>query len=102
MNGVVTPAVDPDPADDRPIRRTPSITHDVYDDEVLIHDHESGLAVSLSISAGLIWAQCDGISTADDIAAALIAAYPEAAEEIRRDVPLVISELTSIGVIEVS
>ena len=46
MNGVVTPAADPDPADDRPIRRAPSITHDVYDDEVLIHAEAGRITIT--------------------------------------------------------
>ncbi|MBI5824238.1 MAG: PqqD family protein [Chloroflexi bacterium] len=58
---------------------------------IIIHSNQTG---------ALIWQLCDGARTVEEITEILGAAYPEARDEIRADVPAVIQTLASRGALE--
>jgi hypothetical protein len=55
---------------------------------IIIHGNQTG---------AFVWQLCDGVRSMDEIVEILSAAYPEADDEIRADVPAVIQTLLSRG-----
>ncbi len=92
------PAVHQIEGHDRP-RRDDDFLQEVFDDEVLLYRPSDGATCALNLTAALVWSQCDGESTADEIVERLAAAYPEQSAEISADVRTTITELRSLGVL---
>jgi len=66
---------------------------------VLLHPTHNNI-IHINQTGVLIWRLCDGVRSVDEIAEILSAAYPEARDEIRADVPAVIQTLMSHGALQ--
>lgn len=70
------------------------------DDEIVLLHPARNIIIHSNQTGALIWGLCDGRRTVDEITEILIAAYPEARNEIQVDVPATIQTLTSRGALE--
>ena len=93
------PSIRDQPSASAPLRRH-GYVHEIFDDEILVHYPDDGLTFALNLTAGLVWAQCDGESTADAICERLRAAYPDAPTSLDGDVEAALSELRLLGALE--
>jgi hypothetical protein len=67
---------------------------------VLLHPSRN-IIIHGSQTSALIWQLCDGARTVGEIVELLSAAYPDAAEDIRADVPAAIQQLIHHGALTV-
>jgi hypothetical protein len=81
-------------------RRAEGFTIEQVEDELLLFHPGRGSIVALSPTAALVWNLCDGTRTADEIAALLAGAYPEAAAEIPADVAEILAVFARHGTVE--
>jgi len=71
-------------------------------DEVVLYHPKGSQIFQLNPPAFAIWQLCDGQRTAAGIIELLQQLYPEAAEEIARDVPETLQEWSAAGCIELA
>ena len=69
------------------------------DGELLIFDSASGRIVEVNETAALIWQLCDGKRSLAELSELISATYPEAEETIKQDIPRVMQQLVSLGVL---
>lgn len=72
---------------------------DELDGELLIFDPESGRIVQVNETAALIWQLCDGRHSLQELGDVLAEAYPEAAEAVRQDIPVIVQQLVELRVL---
>jgi hypothetical protein len=68
--------------------------------EVVLFHPTRNVIIHGNQTSALIWHLCDGVRTIDEIVEILSAAYPEARQEVRVDVPATIQKLVSQGALE--
>ena len=78
-------------------RRQPAYHSELLDDELLLYNPAGDQILQLNASAGLVWQLCDGANSTQAIIALLVEAYPEAAAEIRVDVPEILAQCVEAG-----
>jgi hypothetical protein len=65
----------------RPLARTDSLLSEEVDGEVLIFDEQFDVACRLNASAALVWRNCDGEHTVEDLVGVLKAEFGDVANE---------------------
>ena len=70
------------------------------DGEIILLHPLRNIIIYSNQSAALIWQLCDGLRSVETIIEILSAAYPEAREQIRADVPATLQTLIRQGAIE--
>ena len=73
---------------------------EALDNRVLVYDPNGGMVVELNRTGGLVVQLCDGERSVAEIRDALVEAYPDAAEQIGREVPGIIDGLEEREVLE--
>ena len=68
--------------------------------EIVLFHPTRNVIIHGNQTSALIWHLCDGVRTVDEIVEILSAAYPEACQEVRDDVPVAIQKLVSQGALE--
>jgi hypothetical protein len=68
--------------------------------EIVLFHPARNVIIHGNQTSALIWHLCDGVRTVDEIVEILSAAYPEAHQEVRDDVPVAIQKLVSQGALE--
>ena len=68
--------------------------------EIVLFHPTRNVIIHGNQTSALIWHLCDGVRTVDEIVEILSAAYPEARQEVRDDVPVAIQKLVSQGALE--
>jgi hypothetical protein len=68
-------------SDDRPKARAEGIHTETMDSDLLVFDEETGNAHSLNRTAAIVWRNCDGTRTVDDLVAVLSDELGEVADE---------------------
>ena len=71
----------------------------VVGDEVVLLDVANGHVHRLNVTAGQIWAYCDGQTTLPEIAARLAGTYGMNSAEVATDVENAVRELTRLGLL---
>ncbi len=69
------------------------------DGQLMIFDEDSGRIVEVNQSAALLWQLCDGNHSLSELGDLIAAAYPNAAAEIRQDIPRIVQQLVALGVL---
>ena len=69
------------------------------DGELLLLDRHHGLIHRLNQTAHFVWARCDGASCLSDIAARMADEFDVDAATADRDVAVVVTQLTAVGVL---
>lgn len=82
----------------RPLRRSDLVTRTV-DGEIVILDLANGAVHRLNATASCIWNDCDGKSTATEIAIRLAATVQSTPDEVLGDVIAAISSLDRLGLL---
>lgn len=62
-------------------------------------DASCGTAHHLNETAGLIWAQCDGLHTVDDLVAELLIHYDIDQSQAKQDILQILTSLTELGLL---
>lgn len=70
------------------------------DGEVVLLHPGKNIIIHSNATAALIWQMCDGLNTIDDIVNILSGAYPDAKDEIAKDVPETIQKLRAQGALD--
>ena len=78
-------------------RRAAGYIHESIDGELLLYHPGRSTAVYLNETASLVWQLCDGRRSCAEVTVALTGAFPEARDEIRRDVIRAIERLAEHG-----
>jgi coenzyme PQQ biosynthesis protein PqqD len=78
-------------------QRKPDYQMETIDGELLLFHPDQQKIFYCNESAALIWQLCDGQHTVAEIVALLREAYPEAAEEIEKDVQVTLQALHEHG-----
>lgn len=81
-------------------RRKPDFRMEKMDDELLLFHPALNRILYCNESASLVWQLCDGLHGAEEIAAILADAYPDAAAEIPGDVSSTLQQFFDYGAIE--
>lgn len=82
--------------------RKPGFHLEAIDNELLLFHPVQTTVMYCSETASLIWRLCDGQRTVEEIAALLVDAFPEAAEEIPGDVEAALEQFLRHGAIELA
>lgn len=69
------------------------------DGQLMIFDEGSGRIVEVNQTAALIWQLCDGKRTIVQLSDQVAEAYPDSADQIRKDIPLIVQQLEELGVL---
>jgi hypothetical protein len=85
--------------DDKP-RRESGYLLETIDNELLLYHPAETKVMYCNQTASLIWQLCDGERTVQQIVDLLVDAYPEAAEEIARDVRATLQQFADHGAIQ--
>ena len=72
----------------------------MLDGELLLFQPAGQIIMHANETAVLVWQLCDGQRTIADIVGVLEAAYPEAAADIKRDVPELLAQFAANDAIE--
>lgn len=75
---------------------------EMLDDEILLYNPSGTMILQLNPTAGLVWQLCDGANSIEEIIALLVEAYPEAAGEIRTDVPDILAACVDAGCLKLN
>ena len=70
------------------------------DGEVVLLHPARNIIIHANETAALVWQMCDGLNTVDQIVELLGSAYPDAYEQIAKDVPEIIHELRQQGALD--
>ena len=70
------------------------------DGEIILLQPVRNIIIYSNQSAALIWQLCDGLRSVEAIIEILSAAYPEARDEIRAEVPATLQTLIKQGALE--
>lgn len=65
-------------------------------------DASSGIAHHLNETAALIWEQCNGQHTSDDLVNLLLSHYDIERDQAEKDITLILSSLAELDLIETS
>jgi hypothetical protein len=79
--------------------RRPGATAVVLDDNVAVYDDVGQLLILLNTSAAAVWERCDGATTLQDMARALVAAHPGDEADIAEDVRQTVGKLAELGLV---
>ena len=77
----------------------PGFQAQIMDGEVVLLHPTLSTIIYLNQTGALIWQLCDGSRSVDEIISLLGAAYPAERRQITQDVPSIIDELLSQGVL---
>lgn len=83
----------------KPLRK-PDYRLETIDDELLLFHPAKTQVLYCNPSASMIWQLCDGQRTTHEIVSLLSDAYPEATDEIARDVETTLQTFSEYGAIE--
>jgi hypothetical protein len=84
--------------DDKPRRESGYLLETIENELLLYHPVETKV-MYCNQTASVIWQLCDGERTVQQIVDLLVEAYPEAAEEIARDVRATLQQFSDHGAI---
>lgn len=70
------------------------------DGEVVLLHPARNIIIHANETAALVWQLCDGMNTVDQMIVLLGSAYPEAREQIARDVPEIVQKLRELGALD--
>jgi hypothetical protein len=70
------------------------------DGEIVLFHPLKSIIIHSNETAALIWQMCDGNNTVQDIVNILSGAYPDAKDQIARDVPNTIQKLRTQGALD--
>jgi len=70
------------------------------DNEILLYHPGLTKAIQLNETAAIVWELCDGRRSEDEITSLLVEAFPDQADEVRRDVDAVLRRLSSEGALQ--
>lgn len=70
------------------------------DGEVVLMHPGKNIIIHSNETAALVWQLCDGNNSVDDIVELLRSAYPEAREQIEKDVPETVQLLRKQGALD--
>ncbi len=70
------------------------------DNEILLYHPGLTKAIQLNETAAIVWELCDGQRSDLEIGALLADAFPDQADEVRRDVEAVLERLAAEGAIQ--
>jgi hypothetical protein len=79
--------------------RSRTVQIEQLDGELIVIDSARDVVVHANTTAALILQLCDGQRTVSDIVDILAVAYPDAEQDIRRDVPDTINSLIAQGIL---
>ncbi len=102
MTGDRRPATATDPDLDGVFSLHPEVVSAVFDDRVLLHHLNRGETYTLNRTAGLILELMDGERSTAEIRQLLREAYPEAADDVERDVVRTLRYLIERGALDAS
>ena len=80
-------------------RRAGSVIVQEVGDGVLLLDMEAAQIHQLNSTAGFIWRQCDGVSSAEDISACVAREYEVEEETAARDVEVALGKMRALNLV---
>ena len=80
--------------------RVPNFSLERLDNEILLYHPGLTKAIQLNETAAIVWELCDGERSEDEIMSLLVEAFPDQADEVRRDVEAVLRRLSSEGALQ--
>jgi hypothetical protein len=70
------------------------------DGEIVLLDTARNIIIHTNETAALVWQLCNGLNTIDQIVQLLGDVYPDASDQIAKDVPEIIQELREQGALD--
>ena len=78
----------------------PHFSLERLDNEILLYHPGLTKAIQLNETAAIVWELCDGQRSDEEIATMLVDAYPDQADDVRRDVESVLHRLSVEGALQ--